>query len=276
MERTPSQTQFTENEMDIIDRITITIAILFDDFIKSHKKLIRTIEPFSKTSLHDNDKDLARLGLTLNLRKMSQREEGMFPNELNQELARVLLKSSEKVFLENESTLSKVLKEFEDANIFSRIKGKKEIKQKSPKSIRRKPKAGEARRHGYPIIHSVTNTIKDYERVLSNPNAVSLINSKLLKYGKLREVYELLFKDAIDTFKKAGPEFYNFLLIFGEIFPEIKTDTVYNPQQFQDAINSVGQDKLEYIKKEFVNRLLENPLSGIFFIFSLAGLENNS
>jgi hypothetical protein len=246
--KNPSQTQFTENEMDIINRITITVAILFDSFIRNHKELMRMIEPFSKTGLHDNDKDLARLGLTLNLRKMSHREEGMFPNQINQELARVLLKSSEKVFLQNESTLSKVLREFEDAHIFFRIKGKKEIKQKSPKSIRRKPKAGEARREGYPLVHSVTSTIKDYERILSSPNAVSLINSKLLKYGKLGEVYELLSKDAFDVFKEADLGFYNLLPVFGEIFPEINTDSMPNPQQFQEAIKSVGQDSLDQLK----------------------------
>jgi hypothetical protein len=191
--------------------------------------------------LHDNDKDLARLGLTLNLREMSHREGGMFPNELNQGLARVL-KSSEKVFLENESTLSKVLKEFDDVHIFSRIKGKKEIKQKSPKSIRRKPKSTEAKHQGYPIVRKVTNTVEQYEKILSNPKAVNLINRNLLKYGKLKKVYELISDDVFNIFRRAGPEFYNFLLIFGEIFPEIDTKMISNPQLFRDAINSVSED----------------------------------
>lgn len=66
-----------------------------------------------------------------------------------------------------------------DAHILFRIEGKKEIKQKSPKSIKRKPKAGEARRQGLHIVRKVTSTVEDYEKILSNPNALSLINKNL-------------------------------------------------------------------------------------------------
>jgi hypothetical protein len=273
--KNPSRNGFSEVERDIIDHITITLAVLFYSFIENHKDLRKMIEPVSKITLRNNDKDMARLGLTLDLKNMS-RKEGMFPDQINKELARILLKGSKHVFLENQSTLSNVLKEFEDINILFRIKGKKNIKSQSSKSIKRKPKAGEAKRQGYPIVRKVTKTLKEYERILSNPNAVNLINTDLIKHGRLKKVYELLFSDVLNIFKKAGPEFYDFLPIFGEIFPEVKTDTTPNPQLFQDAIKSVGQDELEQMKKEFVNHLLENPLSGIFFIFSLAGLENNS
>jgi hypothetical protein len=120
----------------------------------------------------------------------------------------------------------------------------------------------------------VTGTVEAYDRILSNPNAVSLINKNLLKAGSLKEVYELFSKDAFDIFKLADTEFCNLLPIFGELLPEVNTDTIPNPQLFQEAIKSVGQDELERHRKEFVNYLLENPLSGLFFVFSLAELEN--
>ena len=263
--KNPSQITFSDKEEYVINQITFVVTRLFHSFITDHKYLKKIIEPFSKINLRENDKDLARLGLMLILRNMSHKEGAMFPNQINKELARVLLNGSKDVFFENQSTLSKVLKEFEDANIHFRIEGKKNIKHQSPNSIRRKPKAGEARRQGFHIVRKVTSTVDDYERILSNPDAVSLINKNLLEYGKLREVYELLSRDAFDLFKMADTAFYNSLLMFGEPFPEINTKAIPNPQSFQKAFKSARQDELEYYRKEFVNHLLENPLSGLSF-----------
>jgi hypothetical protein len=169
-----------------------------------------------------------------------------------------------------------VLKEFEDKNTLFRMEGKKSIKYRFPKSIKRKSEAREAKRPGYPIVRKVTDTIEEYERVLSNPNAVNLINKNLSNFGRLKEVYKLLSNDVFNILEKADPEFYGFLPIFSEIFPGIKIDTIPDPQLFQNAIKSVGQDELKSMKKEFVNHLLENPFSSIFFIFSLARLEDNN
>ena len=274
--KNPSQFRFSDKEKDIINQITFVVTRLFHSFITDHKYLKKIIEPFSKLNLRENDKDLARLGLMLILRIMSHKGVAMFPDEINKELARVLSKGSKDVFLENPSTLAKVLKEFEDGNILFRIEGKKNIKRQSPKSIRRKPKAGEARRQGFHIVRKVTNTVEDYERILSNPDAIGLINKNLLKYGKLREVYELLSRDTFDLFKRADTEFYNSLPMFGEPFPEINSDATPYPELFQKAFKSAGQNELELHRKEFVNRLLENPLSGLIFVFSLAELENDS
>jgi hypothetical protein len=188
----------------------------------------------------------------------------MFPNQINKELARVLLKGSNDVFLGNQSTLANISKEFEDANILFRIEGKKNIKHQSPKSIPRGLKAREAKRQGYHIVRKVTSTVEDYEKILSNPNSLSLINKNLKKYGKLKDVYELFSKDAFELLKKADPEFYNILPVFGQVFPEIKTDAMPDPQIFQEAIKSVGEDDFEQLRKEFVNLLMENPLSGLF------------
>jgi hypothetical protein len=111
---------------------------------------------------------------------------------------------------------------------------------------------------------------------LSNPNAVGLINEKLIRYGKLEKVCELLSRDAFDVFKKADTEFYKFLTTFGALFPKINTNSMPDPRLFQEAIKSVGQDEQEQMRKEFVSHLLENPLSGFFFMFSLSGFVNES
>jgi hypothetical protein len=270
-----SQNRFSKDEINIINQITITVAALFHDFIKDHKHLKKMIEPVSKMGLGDNKKDLARLGLTLNLRNMS-RKEGMFSDQINKDLARILLKGSEELFLKNKSTLSQVLKEFENKNFLFKIEGKKNIKYESPKSIKRKPKVGEAKRQGYPIVRKVTGTVEEYERILSNPKAVNHINKNLSDFGILKKVYILLSNDVFNMLEKADQKFYHFLPIFSEIFPEIKTNMIPDPQLFQNAIKSAGQDEIKHLKKEFIDHLLENPLSSIFFIFSLAGLENNS
>jgi hypothetical protein len=62
--------------------------------------------------------------------------------------------------------------------------------------------------------------------------------------------------------------------MFGEPFPEINSDSIPNPESFQKAFKSAGQNELEDRRKEFVDNLLKNPLSGLFFIFSLAESEN--
>jgi hypothetical protein len=74
--KNPSQFHYTDDQIDIITEITIVIATLFHNFITNHKEFKRMIEPFSRMRLdgNDNDKDLARLGLTLNLRNMSHKE----------------------------------------------------------------------------------------------------------------------------------------------------------------------------------------------------------
>ena len=55
------------------------------------------------------------MGKEVNLRNMSHKVGGMFPNQINKELAKALLRGTKRFSLKSIYT-SKVLKEFEDAN----------------------------------------------------------------------------------------------------------------------------------------------------------------
>ena len=133
-------------------------------------------------------------------------EEGMYPDEIHKkltEISKLLFKKSKDTFLNRLSTRSKLLKEFEDQGIISSIKGKKKIKQESPKSISKKPNVGKAkaRREGYPIVYILIGTVQEYEKILSNPQCIDVINNRLRKHGILEKAYDLISKHAFYIFK---------------------------------------------------------------------------
>ncbi len=142
--------------------------------------------------LTSSEKKLSRVFMTLMIPNMNQ-EKGMYPEEIHKkltEISKLLFKESKGTFLKRPSTLSNLLKEFENWGIFSSIKGKKKIKQESPKSLERKPKVGRARRQGYPIVYELTGTVQEYKKILSNPQCVYVINNRLQKYGILEAAYD--------------------------------------------------------------------------------------
>jgi hypothetical protein len=72
-------------------------------------------------------------------------ENGMYPKDIHnrlKEISESLLKESRETFLNRRSTRSKLLKEFENKGIFSRTKGKKNVKQELQKNAKRKLKKG--------------------------------------------------------------------------------------------------------------------------------------
>jgi hypothetical protein len=76
--------------------------------------------------------------------------------------------------------------------------------------------------------------------------------------------------------KKGDKKLYNFLRIFAVLFPNVDTKGIPVSKLFQKNINSVGEEELEKLRKEFVSHLLENPANSVFFIFSLAKLADDN
>ena len=176
----PSQPQFTDHEVEIIDEITITLAMILGNYIREYKNPKRMMGMYSKVS--SSEKSLMRVFMSSSLRNMSH-QEGVYPVQIKENLtkiSRALFKESRGVFLNSRSRLSKLLKDFETAGVILSIKGKKKIKKESPKSIPRKPKIGKERREGYPIVYKLTSAVEDYKKMLSNPQALYLINKKLI------------------------------------------------------------------------------------------------
>ena len=130
----------SEHELEIIKEITITMAIALNDYLKPYKKPSAIMKTYSK--LTSSEKKLSRVFMTLMIPNMNQ-EKGMFPEEIHKsltEISKILFKESRDTFLNRLSTRSKLLKEFENRGIFSSIRGKKKIKQESPKSVERRRK----------------------------------------------------------------------------------------------------------------------------------------
>ena len=203
MERTPLN-NFSNHEIDIINEITFTMAIARDRYLNTYNMPSTIVNTFSKLTL--SKKNLFRIFMTLMISNMNQ-EKGMYPKEIHEkltEISTVFFKESKDTFLNRLSTRSKLLKEFENRGISFSIKGKKKIKQESPKSISRKPNVGKAkaRHEGYPIVYKLTGTIQKYKEILSNPQCVAIINNRLQKYCKLEKTYDLITKQAFYAFKK--------------------------------------------------------------------------
>jgi hypothetical protein len=202
-------------------------------------------------------------------------EKGIYPEEIYKkltEISKLLFKKSKATFLNRPSTRSKLLKEFENRGIFSSIRGRKRIKQESPQSIERKPKAGKARREGYPIVYKLTGSVKAYREILSNPQCIGIINNRLRKYGILEKTYDLISKQAFYVFKTGDEKMYDFLQTFKAMFPKLDPNVMPNSKVFREQINALGEKELEKLRKELVQHLLETPSSSVLLIFSLTKL----
>ena len=227
--------------------------------------------------LTSSEKKLSRVFMTLMIPNMNQ-EKGMYPEEIHKkltEISKLLFKESKGTFLKRPSTQSNLLKEFENWGIFSSIKGKKKIKQESPKSLERKPKVGRARRQGYPIVYELTGTVQEYKKILSNPQCVYVINNRLQKYGILEAAYDLISKHAFYIFKTGDEKMYDFLQTFKVMFPKLDPNAVPDSKAFKEQINAFGKKELEKLRKELVQHLLKTPNSSVILIFSLTKLAGS-
>lgn len=266
--KNPSRSKLTKNQMRLINNITIKLAIQFDRYTREFKNPDKMMKAFS-TSI----KNSARYSMCVDLINMSS-DTGLYHEEIDKQLAKILLKESESTFSQRPSVLSKVLAEYND--VLYKIEGKKKIKEESPKSVSRKPKAGKARRAGRPVVYVLKGTVEDYKNILSNPQAFALIYERLLEIGILEKFYELLTKNAFYMFKRTDEKFYEFLLMFKPLIPIIDISNSPDPELFRKAIKKARQKKLEEYRRNSVRYLLQNPINMkyVFFMFSLANLAD--
>ena len=248
------------------------LAVQFDRYIREFKNPDKMMKAFS-TSI----KNLARFSLGVNLINMSS-ELGLYHEEIDKQLAKILLKESKSAFSQHPAVLSKVLAEYDD--VLYKIEGKHQIKEKSPKSIPRKPKIGKARREGRPVVYLLKATVEDYKNILSNPQAFALVYERLLRNGILENLYELLTKNAFHMYKKTDKKFYDFLPIFRSLVPNMDISNLPrdSAELFEKAIKESGDEELEGHRKHFVHWLLQNPINvkNVFYMFSLANLADKS
>jgi len=270
--KTPSESEsdFTVDELEIINEITITLALVFEEIIKN----VNASDMLQQTSkMASSLKYQTTFAYGIKLQSLYE-EKGRFPDEIKEELAKMLSEDRQRALLTNESMMSKVLKNFDDDGITLKIKGDKDIKAQSPRSVKRKPKVGKPRRVGPHIISKLTTTVEDYKRILSNSKALGLINRKLLNYGLLGEVYSKIIKESFHAFQNGDENFYNYLNMFKSLFPNVADTSLLDPKLFQVRIKQLTEAKMENLQKEAIAHLVENPSYPVFFIFSLYKLGN--
>jgi hypothetical protein len=270
--KTSSHLDFSDKELDIIDQITITLALVFE-------KVMENVS--SKGLLQQSSKMTASLqyqttvAYVIKLLSLYQ-DHGRFTRGIKEEIAKMLYEKHQHDLLKNESLMSKVLKNFDNDGITFRIRGDKNIQINLSAGISRKPKAKRPRRVGAHTISNLTRTIEDYKRVLSNPKGLDLINSRLLKYGLLREMYSAIIRESFHAFNVGDENFYNILKMFGVLFPNVDITSLPDRKLFQEQIKALSDTDTKNLQHEAVTYLVENPHYPILFIYSLYKFGNKS
>jgi len=116
--------------------------------------------------------------------------------------------------------------------------------------------------------------VEDYKRVLSNPNALDLINRRLLKYGLLKKAFSTIIRESFYAFKVGDEDFYNILKMFGSLFPNAGVTFLPDPKLFQEQFKALSDTEIENLQQQAIAYFVDNPRYPIFFIFSLYKFGN--
>jgi hypothetical protein len=256
---------FSAEELDIIDQITFTLALVFEKVVEnvSSKGLLQQSSKMT-TSLQYQ----TTVAYVIKLLSLYQ-DQGRYTGDIKEEIANMLSEEHQQALRYNDSLMSKVLKNFENDDVISRIEWDKDINAQSSTDIPRKPKAKRLRRKGPHTISKLTKTVEDYKRVLSNPKAIDYINCRLLKYSPLKKMYSTIIRESFRAFKVGHEDFYNNLKMFRVLFPNIDDDLISYSKKFQERIITLSDTKLEKLQQQIITYLVENPHYPIFFIYSL-------
>ena len=105
-----SRLDFSDDEMDTIEQITFTLALVFEKIIgnMSAKGLLRQSSKMSSSLQYQTTVALVIKLLSL------YNDQGHFTDEIKEEIAKMLSEKHQQDLLQNESLMSKVLKKFEN------------------------------------------------------------------------------------------------------------------------------------------------------------------
>jgi hypothetical protein len=265
-----SRLDFSDEELDIIDQITITLALVFEK-VRENVRSKGLLQQSSKMS--SSLQYQATVAYVIKLLSLYHNQ-GRFTGVIKEEIAKMLSEKHQQDLLRNESLMSKVRKKFDNDGITFRIRGDKNIRAQLSIDTSRKPKAKRPRRVGTHTISKLVSTVEDYKRVLSNPKALELINCRLLKYPLLKETYSTIVRESFYAFKVGDQDFYNNLKMFRELFPTIDDDPISYSKLFQEQIRALSDTEMENLQQQTITYLIDNPHYPVIFIYSLYKLEN--
>lgn len=267
----PSQIQFSDHEIEVINEIIIGLAVIIDKYINNY---VTPEKRFDKVKNLD-DSTMHWLLMLFGART-PEYDKGIFPEQMNKQLARILDRDYNTDYLNNPAMqvkLSRLRKELEAVEVLETIHGKKNIKKESPMSFPRKPKTGEPKRVGPPILYRTSKRVKDYMKILSNPKASTYITRMLLKFANLDKAYDLMSKNAFYFLNKGDENYYNIMAKYVEAtYPEeIDKDQEANIRALSSIFQGHKEEIMEMIRKEFIRFLRENP-TNLYLLLLVAKL----
>jgi hypothetical protein len=258
--------QFSEDEMKLINGITLSLAIKLHDCIQNYNDPEKYSKDLSK--ILESDNGMAFGTLFFSIINMNS-DQPLVPAEINKKLAETLAEESQGYL--NSPNLSKALKSFKNAGLFCNERGKQNIKQQLPKSVPRKRKKGEPRREGYPSDYYISNKVKDYKKILSKPEAIELINQMLKELipDLLEKAYYTMFMISFHAVKKANERMDK---LFTQAIPKsvgYGTISTSKWNVYREHLLSCDKTQLEELAKESTDHFLENPYGPLFLVLSL-------
>jgi hypothetical protein len=180
------------------------------------------------------------------------------PKDLNKKLADAILGSAKECeTLLKSYDMSEVLQISVDGGLLDNIRDKKEIKKLFPHALPMQKKGAEykdSKREGRYSFYRITDDLERFNRVISNPKAIALIDNKLKKYGLLQKFYEFMALTFLYAVMEGDVPFNQLLRI-------AEADFNVNPaiwKQFKEHILALKEEELQDFAKEMVACELED------------------
>lgn len=262
-------TYLNDDDDRIIKNITFTILLSLRRYLANKQNnninLAKEYLGFLRSQ-----KRFSEAALTVNLSELAE-ENGLNPEQINKKLAKFLKKESD-LYLKSPN-LSKTLNLLDKDEIFKKFERIDNIKREFPKRYTR-GRSKSKKRPGYPSIFKLTDKVKDYQRVLNNPDALHRINQDLLSFDDTLIVfYRTAVNDFFDLIIDNGnPKIYEFSkLSFNSLvnIDNFKLTGLEDWNRFREALSELNNEERQKLVNDTASYYSQNPQQLMFLIFAL-------
>jgi len=180
------------------------------------------------------------------------------PKDLNKELADAILGSARECeTLFKSYDMSEVLQISVDGGLIQNIRDKKQVKKLFPHALPKQNKGAEykdSKHEGRYSFYRITDDLERFNRVISNPKAIALIDKELKKHGLLRKFYELMALTILYTLKESDVPLEQLFRIAVETNFEAEVDI--DPavcKQLKEYIIALKEEELQDLAKKMLH-----------------------
>jgi hypothetical protein len=196
-----NRAHITEEDMEVIDRITLACSAKIFYFLMTHhdpRRYARKILRFWKMKKTPFLPHLLFKMMSMDINDL------FFPQELKIKAAKTISYEVEDVtnaildLTKNSSThlkswaVTEALQDQVEEGFLSNVKGKKSSKEAAPKAFPKLKKGGgyiNGKREGLYSGYMITRDLAALNRIVSKPEALEIIHHKLRKYGRLEDFF---------------------------------------------------------------------------------------